>query len=164
MQSIATILEIPDDASSFAAQAASVKDSFNSAFFNATTGHYNGAGDSGYRQSHNILSLAFNLTQDTASAQAVADSIVDDVVVRGMHLNTGALSTKYLLPVLTAYGSVDTAFALAEQTTFPSWGFWVDNGATTTVSRINKHTHPTLPVLIVPAMSVGTLACGRAVA
>ncbi|KAJ6626538.1 bacterial alpha-L-rhamnosidase-domain-containing protein [Mycena sp. CBHHK59/15] len=132
MHDIALVLENSDDAASFAAQASAVKDSFNAAFFNATAGYYNGVGDSGYRQSHNILALAFNLTQDNETATAVAGSIVNDVVNRGMHLNTGALGTKYLLPMLTAYGHVDTAFALAEQTTFPSWGFWIENGATTT--------------------------------
>ncbi|KAJ7108127.1 bacterial alpha-L-rhamnosidase-domain-containing protein [Mycena epipterygia] len=132
MHDIATILENADDAASFASQASAVKASFNDAFFNAAAGHYIGVGDSGYRQSHNILALAFNLTQDNITAQAVADSVAADVASRGMHLNTGALSSKYLLPMLTAYGYIDTAFTLAEQTTFPSWGFWIENGATTT--------------------------------
>lgn len=65
---------------------------------------------------------------------SISKSIVTDVTSRDMHLNTGALSTKHLLPVLTAYGYADVALALAHQTTFPSWGFWIENGATTTVS------------------------------
>lgn len=134
MQEIAIILSEPDDAVSFAQSAAQVKSAFNDAFFNASLGHYAGVGDSGYRQSHNILALGFNLTQDSETAVTVAKSIVTDVTSRDMHLNTGALSTKHLLPVLTAYGYVDVALALAHQTTFPSWGFWIENGATTTVS------------------------------
>ncbi|KAF7348872.1 hypothetical protein MVEN_01407300 [Mycena venus] len=132
MQEIAAVLNHTDDAASFAASAATVKSAFNTAFFNASLGHYIGVGDGGYRQSHNVLALAFNLTQDDETAQAVSESVVDDIAQRDMHLNTGALSTKFLLPVLTAAGHVDVAFSLAQQTTFPSWGFWIGNGATTT--------------------------------
>ncbi|KAJ6451769.1 bacterial alpha-L-rhamnosidase-domain-containing protein [Mycena sanguinolenta] len=132
MQEIATVLDRPEDATSFATNAAAVKSAFNDAFFDASLGHYAGVGDSGYRQSHNILALAFNLTHDSQVAALVAQSIVDDVTNRDMHLNTGALSTKFLLPVLSAFGYLDVVLALAQQTTFPSWGFWIENGATTT--------------------------------
>ncbi|KAJ7235505.1 bacterial alpha-L-rhamnosidase-domain-containing protein [Mycena rebaudengoi] len=132
MHDIANVLGNSADAELFAAQAATVKTAFNDAFFNQAAGHYIGSGDSGYRQGHNLLALAFNLTPNNATAIGVADSVASDVLSRGTHLNTGALSTKHLLPLLTSYGHVDTAFALAEQTTFPSWGFWIQNGATTT--------------------------------
>ncbi|KAJ7058352.1 bacterial alpha-L-rhamnosidase-domain-containing protein [Mycena amicta] len=131
MSGVATTLGNTADASTFASQAAAVKSAFNSAFFNASIGHYAGVGDSGYRQSHNLLSLAFNLTTSASQAQTVADSVVTDVNSRGVHLNTGALSTKYILPTLTTHGHSDVALALAQQTTFPSWGFWIENGATT---------------------------------
>ncbi|KAJ7463241.1 bacterial alpha-L-rhamnosidase-domain-containing protein [Mycena latifolia] len=131
MQDIALVLEHFDDAASFAAQASAVKNAFNSMFFNATAGYYAGVGDNGYRQSHNILAVAFNLTRDNTAA-AVANSILEDVVARGIHLNTGALSTKYLLPLLAEYGYADTAFAVAQQTSAPSWGFWIENSATST--------------------------------
>jgi hypothetical protein len=37
-----------------------------------------------------------------------------------------------LLPALTENGQVDLAYAIATQTTYPSWGGWIANGATTT--------------------------------
>src|SRR6185436_12310123 len=46
-------------------------------------------------------------------------------------LNTGAIGTKYLLPVLTERGDVDLAYTIATQMTYPSWGYWLDQGATT---------------------------------
>jgi len=131
MSMVATLLNNSADAATFNSQAAAIKNAFNAAFLNRTTGHYNGVGDSGYRQSHNLLALAFNLPPNDTTAQVVADSVVTDVNARGVHLNTGALSTKQLLPMLTAHGHADTALALAQQTTFPSWGFWIENGATT---------------------------------
>ncbi|KAJ7049557.1 bacterial alpha-L-rhamnosidase-domain-containing protein [Mycena amicta] len=131
MSTVATTLGNTADAATFAAQAASVKHSFNNAFFNASLGHYAGTGDADYRQSHNLLALAFNLTTDAVHAQTVADSVVADVNgARGGHLNTGALSTKHILPMLTQYGYPDVALAVAQQTTYPSWGFWIENGGT----------------------------------
>ena len=53
-----------------------------------------------------------------------------DAKARGDHLDTGALATKLILPVLTATGHADEAWAIATQVTFPSWGFWRANGAT----------------------------------
>jgi hypothetical protein len=134
MTTVATALGNTADATSFANKAAAIKTSFNNAFLDRTTGHYIGQGDSGYRQAHNLLALGLGLAPNTTQAQIVADSIAADVVGRGNHLNTGALSTKQILPVLSAHGHGDTAFAVATQTTFPSWGYWIVNGATTMVS------------------------------
>ncbi|TFK37505.1 bacterial alpha-L-rhamnosidase-domain-containing protein [Crucibulum laeve] len=130
MQEIATVLNKTSDATTFTGQANSVNTAFNNVFFNHTTGYYTGTGDQGYRQTHNLLALSFGLVP-SASIQNVADSIAQDVSSRGTHLNTGALGTKYILPTLSEHGHVDSAFALSQQTTFPSWGFWIENGATT---------------------------------
>ncbi|KDR75331.1 hypothetical protein GALMADRAFT_211560 [Galerina marginata CBS 339.88] len=132
MNQVATVLGNTADASTFANQAANVKMAFNNAFLNSTTGFYNGVGDQGYRQAHNLLALSFGLTPNNNSAQVVADSVVTDIISRGTHLNTGALATKALLPMLSEHGHADTAYAVSQQTTFPSWGFWFANGATTT--------------------------------
>ncbi|KAF7299043.1 hypothetical protein MIND_00852600 [Mycena indigotica] len=141
MSGVATTLRKTEDAATFASQAAAVKTAFNNAFW--ANGHYVGNGDSGYRQSHNLLALAFNLTTSPSNAQSVADSVAADVNSRGVHLNTGALSTKYILPMLTNNGHADLALAVAQQTTFPSWGFWMENGATSMWEHwaINARSH-----------------------
>uniref|UniRef100_A0A8H8CEE4 alpha-L-rhamnosidase n=1 Tax=Psilocybe cubensis TaxID=181762 RepID=A0A8H8CEE4_PSICU len=130
MSEIASVLKKDSDSSTFSNQAQDVKTAFNNAFLNPNTGYYTGVGDSGYRQTHNILALAFGLAPN-ASIQKVADSISQNISSIGTHLNTGALGTKFLLPVLTDFGHGDTAFAVSQQTTFPSWGYWIQNGATT---------------------------------
>ncbi|RDB18187.1 hypothetical protein Hypma_000526 [Hypsizygus marmoreus] len=131
MNQIAMVLGKGSDVLPFSTQAANVKIAFNSAFLNANDGHYIGEGDSGYRQTHNLLALAFGLAPNDTIRQIAADSISRDIASRDNHLNTGALGTKYLLPVLTENRHADTAFALSQQTTFPSWGFWIANGANT---------------------------------
>lgn len=121
------------DADEFAQRAKTVKTDFNKAYFESSKDRYRGEGADGnrYRQTHNVLALAFGLTPDDATAQRVADRLAVDVAERGYHLDTGTLGTKFLLPVLTKYGHSDAAFKLATQTTYPSWGYKLENGATT---------------------------------
>ena len=131
MQRSAGLLGRSADAGRFAERAATVKAAFNDAFLDETAGLYRGNGDRGYRQTHNVLALAFGLAPDAATAQRVADGIAADVVAKGTKLNTGVLGTKYLLPVLTEHGHEDIAYDLSTQTGYPSWGYMIENGATT---------------------------------
>jgi len=47
------------------------------------------------------------------------------------HFNTGIFGTKYVLETLSENVSVKTVFDIVNSTTYPGWGFMVDNGATT---------------------------------
>ncbi|KAJ7256353.1 bacterial alpha-L-rhamnosidase-domain-containing protein [Mycena rebaudengoi] len=120
MSTIATVLGNAADATSFANQAAAIKTAFNNQFLDRATGHYIGQGDSGYRQSHNLLALAFGLVPNATQAQIPREP--------SKHRSAEYEANS---PVLSAHGHADTAFAVATQTTFPSWGFWIANGATT---------------------------------
>ncbi|WP_374945538.1 family 78 glycoside hydrolase catalytic domain [Agreia sp.] len=131
MSKTATLLGKPGDAAKFDANAAVVKEGFNRAFLDSASGYYRGSGDAGYRQTHNALALAFGLAPDDAMAQRIADSLAADVVAKGNKLNTGSLGSKYLLPMLTKYGHADLAYAVAVGTEYPSWGYMIENGATT---------------------------------
>lgn len=129
MASIERVLGNDARARHFDEMAETVRSAFNHAFFDVASGTYRGQGDSGYRQAHNLFALAFGLAREGARAR-VAKSIADNVHAQGDHLDTGALATKIILPVLTDNGFAAEAWRVATQTTFPSWGFWRDNGAT----------------------------------
>ncbi|PZG19665.1 hypothetical protein C1I95_11155 [Micromonospora craterilacus] len=133
MERVAQQLGKATDAAQFAAKADATKTAFNNVYFQSSQDRYRGEGADAnrYRQVHNVLALAFNLTPDEEVAQRVADRLAQDVVERGYHLDTGTLGTKYLLPVLTQYGHEDVAYRVATQTTYPSWGYKLANGATT---------------------------------
>ena len=75
------------------------------------------------------MPLAYGLVPADREA-AVYANLVADIRSRGDHLDTGAIGTKQLLPVLTEHGDVDLAYAIATQTTYPSWGYWIAQGAT----------------------------------
>jgi len=77
-----------------------------------------------------VLALHFGLVPDNVRATTAAE-LVRKIQANGMHLGTGFVGTPYLLHVLEATGHLDTAYALLEQETFPSWLFPVKNGATT---------------------------------
>ncbi|MBP2325383.1 alpha-L-rhamnosidase [Kibdelosporangium banguiense] len=93
-------------------------------------GRYRTDKDPDYRQTSNAIPLMFGLVP-SGSVRQVVENLVADIRTRGNHLNTGALGTSVLLRVLTAHGYADVAYAVATQRTYPSWGYWFDNGADT---------------------------------
>ena len=125
------------DAARFDALADRIATAFTARFFRpddgvyGTTGNaFTGAGDPPYRQTSNIVALAYDLVPEEHRA-AVLANLVADIRSRGTHLDTGTIGTKLLLPLLTENGHAQLAHDLAVQTTYPSWGHWVEQGATT---------------------------------
>ena len=47
------------------------------------------------------------------------------------HIDTGILGAKYILNALTENGRADVAYRMASQKDLPSWGWWIEQGATT---------------------------------
>lgn len=82
------------------------------------------------RQAPNVRTLAFDLAYENKK-QAVTNRLVKIIKEKDYHLNTGFLSTPFLLHVLADNGYPDVAFKLLEQDTFPSWLYAVTRGATT---------------------------------
>lgn len=63
--------------------------------------------------------------------EAVAANLAREVEQEGFHLDVGVLGAKAILNALGDNGYAETAYRLATQTTYPSWGWWIVNGATT---------------------------------
>ncbi len=66
-------------------------------------------------------------------AANLAKKVADD----NMHLDVGVLGTKAILNALSENGQAETAYKLAAQDTYPSWGWWIVNGATTLYENWN---------------------------
>ena len=81
------------------------------------------------------MALRFELLADEALRQKAVQYLADDIAAKGNHLSTGFVGVSYLLPVLTAGGRLNVAYALLLQDTFPSWLFSVKQGATTIWER-----------------------------
>ena len=60
---------------------------------------------------------------------AVAAGLAHDIMVTHKeHLSVGTVGVMWLMQVLTATGYPEVAYALASQTTKPSWGYMVGKG------------------------------------
>ncbi len=74
--------------------------------------------------------LQWGLVPDSL-VQRVADNLALRVKADSNHIDVGLLGTKAILNALSEHGHADLAYKLASQETFPSWGWWIKNGATT---------------------------------
>ena len=114
----AKILGRTEDAAKYAAVAKNVKAAVNARFLAPNGNKFY----TGNRQTLNALALSIGIVPDEHRA-AVAQSLVDDIHAKTNHLDTGVIGTLHLMRALTDTGHDDVALALAQQTTFPGWGF-----------------------------------------
>ncbi|GAA1776599.1 family 78 glycoside hydrolase catalytic domain [Streptomonospora arabica] len=135
----AKILGDGEQASAYRKRADKIRDAFNTAFLDKEAGLYRTPGVGEYRQTSNILPLAFGLVPKK-QVDSVVGNLVADIRERGDRLDTGVVGTRYLLPVLTQHGEIDVAYAVATQTKEPSWGYWIELGRTSLQEHWNADT------------------------
>jgi alpha-L-rhamnosidase len=123
-----------EDAQKYTQMAQRIAQAFNQQHLDTATKNY-WAGT----QTANLLPLAFGITPPQEVEQVV-QNIVSDVQKRNTHVTTGFLGTQYILPMLSKYGHHELAYQLATQRTAPSWGYMVDQGATTIWELWNSDT------------------------
>jgi alpha-L-rhamnosidase len=142
---VAEILGKTGDAAAYRRLAGEIAAAFNRRFLDPATGAYVPA-----TQTAQILPMFTGIAPESSRA-GLYRWLRDDIVYgHDTHLTTGILGAKYLMPLLTAMGGSDLAYDLAAQTTYPSWGYMAENGATTlwelwqnkTGPSMNSHNHP----------------------
>lgn len=121
----AKMLNRTDDYNHYAQLAEKIKKAFNEKFLNGENGIY----ASGL-QTELAAPLFWGLVPDDKKA-LVAANLAKRVEADNFHLDVGLLGTKVLLNALSDNGYADIAYKVAAQETFPSWGWWIVNGATT---------------------------------
>ncbi|RZL14933.1 MAG: alpha-rhamnosidase, partial [Pedobacter sp.] len=122
---IATLLGNEPDRIKYNALAAKIKEAFNKKYYNTLTGIY-GTG----LQTELSVPLLWKLVPDGEQAK-VAAALARRVEADNWHIDVGLLGTKAILNALSENGYPEIAYKLAAQETFPSWGWWIVNGATT---------------------------------
>jgi alpha-L-rhamnosidase len=85
-------------------------------------------------QTAQAVALRFDLLP-TALRPLAVDRLVQSILGRGTTLSTGFVGVAHLLPALSENGHLDLAYELLLQTRYPSWGFMVEQGATTIWER-----------------------------
>ena len=109
----------------YSALASGIKNAINLKFLNRETGIY----ASGF-QTELSAPLHWGIVPDELRSK-VAENLAKRVIADGKHIDVGLLGTKTILNALSANGFSDLAYEVALQKTFPSWGWWIVNGATT---------------------------------
>ena len=121
----AKLLGKQTDADTYSALAAKIKNAVNAKYLNKETGSY-GSGI----QTELSAPLAWGLVPDELKTN-VAATLAKRVKADNSHIDVGLLGTKTILNALSENGYADLAYQIASQETFPSWGWWIANGATT---------------------------------
>ncbi|WP_233268896.1 alpha-L-rhamnosidase [Mucilaginibacter lacusdianchii] len=127
----AKLLGKQDDFDFYNALAQKIKTAINEKYFNAQTGLY-GSG----LQTELSVALQWGIVPDGMKPK-VAANLAKRVAADGMHLDVGVLGCRSILNALSDNGQAETAYKLAAQTTYPSWGWWIVNGATTLYENWN---------------------------
>jgi alpha-L-rhamnosidase len=122
---IAEMLGRTDDARKYRELALRIRDAFHERFYNRRTGMY----ESG-TQTAMSCALYHGLVPPDQERR-VLDNLVAMIERNEGHLDAGILGTKYLIDALTAHGRADVVYEMATKTTYPSWGLWLQQGATT---------------------------------
>ncbi|MDR1809161.1 MAG: glycoside hydrolase family 78 protein [Prevotella sp.] len=109
----------------YSALAQKIKDAVNRKFLNSGTGIYASGS-----QTELSVPLYWKIVPDELIAK-VSQNLVAKVEETNYHLDVGVLGAKALLNALSENGYADAAYKVAVQNTYPSWGWWIVNGATT---------------------------------
>jgi alpha-L-rhamnosidase len=135
MQRFASLTNNSKDIAGYASEAIKVKDAFNKKFYNAQTAQY-----SNNTVTANILPFIFDITSSADKAKVFYNIMMKIVGENNGHISTGVVGTQWLMRSLSIYGRSDLAYKLASNTTYPSWGYMVEHGATTIWELWNGNT------------------------
>ena len=108
-----------------------IKEAINNKYLNKQTGIYG----QGF-QTELSMPLFWGVVPDELIAK-VAKNLADRVRADNFHLDVGLLGTKAVLNALSENGYADVAYKVAAQEDYPSWGWWIKNGATTLYENWN---------------------------
>ena len=126
MGGFATNLHREDDVKYFKNEIDTVTKAYNARYFDSVSGCY-----ANNTVTANILPLAFWMV-----GPDYEHSVLEHIVEKTEkdfdgHVSTGVVGIQHLMRTLTDYGRGDLALRMATDTTYPSWGYMVKNGATT---------------------------------
>jgi alpha-L-rhamnosidase len=130
------------DARDAQAETKRIKATFNHKFLQPGTGRYDIA-----TEACQAIPLYFGLVPADEKSRAI-NVLLHDIQEKQGHISTGIFGTKYMLNDLTDLGHADVAYEIANQRTFPGWGYMLANGATTlwetwaTSDNVYSRDHP----------------------
>lgn len=91
----------------------------------------------------NVFALVMGVPED--QKKPVVAALKTDLAAAANHLDTGIFGTQFLFEVLSENGLHELAYEVMNQKTMPSYGWWIEQGATTTWEQWNgkgSRNHP----------------------
>lgn len=135
MKNFAELLDKPADAALYLGLSEKIKEAFNAKFLDKSTFRYGNN-----TVTANLLPIYYNIVPEDLKAK-VFKSIEDKILVEDKgHISTGVIGTQMLMRGLTQNGRSDIAYKMATNRDYPSWGYMVENGATTIWELWNGNT------------------------
>ncbi len=125
MSRVAMRLGRKGDARKYQSLAKKIRKAFHKEFFDPATGGYAGNGQTA------MGCALFQGLVDEKDRPRVEKALLNVIEKNRGLLDYGILGAKYVPNALTAAGRTDVALAMATRTEFPSYGHWLEQGATT---------------------------------
>ncbi|ASZ12420.1 glycoside hydrolase family 78 protein [Chitinophaga pendula] len=119
------------DAVKYQALSEKIRDAINRKYLDTATGRY-GKG----WQTELSVPLFWGIVPAALKAKTAA-LLASRVAADSFHLDVGILGARAVLNALSENGYADIAYQVAAQRTYPSWGWWIENGATTLYENWN---------------------------
>jgi alpha-L-rhamnosidase len=130
------VLEKPEEYEYYNSLADKVKKAFQNNFYDKERGTYGPFGA-------NIFALRMGIPDD--QKDRVTAALESDIHAAGDHLDTGIFGTQFFFEILTENGLNELACKVMNQSTQPGYGWWIEQGATTTWEQWNgrgSRNHP----------------------
>jgi alpha-L-rhamnosidase len=135
MARFADITAKPEDKKAFLELATKVRKAYNDKFFNSSKAQYDNN-----TVTANLVSLMLGLVPE-GYEKRVFENLSGRIEGEfKSHVSVGLIGIQFLMRGLTAYGRGDLAYKIATNRTYPSWGYMIDNGATTIWELWNGNT------------------------
>ncbi len=132
----AQVLGKHEEARKYANLAEGTRKAFYKRFYNEEKGSYGNGGG-------NILALKLGVPKD--QYPRVIAALKANIKVNKGHLDTGIFGTQFFFEVLSEHGMHELAYEAITKKTEPSYGHWLELGATTTRESWDEggsHNHP----------------------
>jgi alpha-L-rhamnosidase len=120
----AKLLGKREDAQKYGSLARSIRDAFQKKF-------YKGDGIYGPGTQTALSCALYQGLAPESERVKVGNALASALDRAGRHFDGGILGAKYVMHALTDTGHADLAYTLATNKDFPSWGHWIEQGATT---------------------------------
>jgi len=123
---IAAVVGNRTDVTEYAQLAVKIKDALNQKYLDPETGQY----ANGTQMANSMALYCGVVPEDKRSL--VAKNLVNNIIYySNTHIATGFVGAKFVMVALALIDRTDLGYDLATQTTYPSWGYMVTQGATT---------------------------------